>query len=51
VIRPAPAWAGSPARTIAPYLELEARSAGWVPGHPYLDRDVRIRLGAALSLR
>jgi hypothetical protein len=36
---------------VAPYLELEAKSAGWVPGNPYLDRAVTIRLGAALSLR
>lgn len=36
---------------IAPYLELEAKTAGWVPANPALDASVTIRLGASLGFR
>lgn len=33
------------AHRVQPYLEVEAKTAGWVAGNPYLDRNLSVRLG------
>jgi hypothetical protein len=38
-------------RGLAPYLEIEAKTAGWVAGNVDLGSNVSVRLGATASLR
>ena len=35
------------ARRIRPYVEAEAKTAGWVAGNPYLGRNVSVRVGVS----
>lgn len=42
------AWGG--ARTIEPYLEIEAKTGGWVAGDVYLDRNLSVRTGLIVRL-
>jgi len=41
-------WGG--ARTIEPYLEIEAKTGGWVAGDVYLDRNLSVRTGLIVRL-
>lgn len=41
-------WGG--VRTIEPYLEIEAKTGGWVAGDVYLDRNLSVRTGLILRL-
>jgi hypothetical protein len=38
------------ARTIEPYVEIEAKTGGWVAGDVYLDRNLSVRTGLILRL-
>jgi len=41
-------WGGP--RTIEPYLEVEAKTRGWVAGDVYLDRNLSVRTGLIVRL-
>jgi hypothetical protein len=41
-------WGGP--RTIEPYLEIEAKTGGWVAGDVYLDRNLSVRTGLIARL-
>jgi hypothetical protein len=41
-------WGG--VRTVEPYLEIEAKTGGWVAGDVYLDRNLSVRTGLILRL-